>query len=89
MLPNLGVGTYEMAQSHGDVLSTSTGISVYFTWEQASLLHGGWEQAVYSDNAPVNNLWHRKSLNFRKLGCCGAGRTACYTLPVSFSRLFL
>lgn len=89
MLLNLGVGAYEMAQSHGEVSSTSTGITAYFTWEQASLLHGGWEQAVYSDNGPVNSLWCRKSLNLRKLGCCAAGRTACYALPVSFSGPFL
>lgn len=57
MLMNLGVEAYEMAESLGDILFTSTEISAYFTWEQTSLLHGGSEQAVYSDDGPVNNLW--------------------------------
>lgn len=45
MLPILSVGACEMVLSHrGDLLiSTSTGISAYFTREQASLLHGGCE----------------------------------------------
>lgn len=37
---------------------------------------------MYSDDGLVNNLWHEKSLNFRKLGCCAAGGTACYTLLI-------